>query len=276
MLHLTDWMTTAQRPFYSKIADEKHYYMHDHSFFEIFYVLDGTIIHDFKGKKEILQRGDCFFLLPEDVHNFNRTPEHHAKHRDIVMRKSFFKQVCNYISPTFYNEYKEKKFPMRTQLSENDIHKIENYLTNISFLPPQEDERAMTIAKIICVLLFDKLLSLEKVALPNYPEWLKALLKRFNDPHYFTQGLPKITEKCHYSQTHIGRVFKQYMHMTMTDYLNQVRLDYAANLLTSSQEPIARICMNSGFASIAYFNTIFKKKYGITPRAFRNRHSPKE
>ena len=63
--------------------------------------------------------------------------------------------------------------------------------------------------------------------------------------------------------------FKKYMNMTMTEYLNQTRLDYALNMIQNSNKNVLTIAQTLGFSSISYFNVIFKKRYGVTPLEVR-------
>ena len=65
------------------------------------------------------------------------------------------------------------------------------------------------------------------------------------------------------------RFFKQYMHMTCVEYLNQYRMDIAAGKLSAGTESITDIAMDAGFNNISYFNRVFKKSFGMTPREYR-------
>ncbi|MHA2779997.1 helix-turn-helix transcriptional regulator [Vibrio campbellii] len=51
--------------------------------------------------------------------------------------------------------------------------------------------------------------------------------------------------------------------------LNDVRLGISINYLTFTSYNVLKISELSGFNSSAYFCTIFKKKYGVTPQEFR-------
>ena len=59
------------------------------------------------------------------------------------------------------------------------------------------------------------------------------------------------------------------MNLTCIEYLNQYRLNMAARQLTATDLPVTTIALESGFNNISYFNRVFKKYFGITPREFR-------
>ena len=48
----------------------------------------------------------------------------------------------------------------------------------------------------------------------------------------------------------------------------------ASRLLISSDSSILAIASEVGFENLSYFNRIFKKRFGQTPREYRRRQSP--
>jgi AraC-like DNA-binding protein len=58
--------------------------------------------------------------------------------------------------------------------------------------------------------------------------------------------------------------------MTLTDYINGKRLEYAKSLLSGSSMYIQEIAEQCGFQTLNYFNRLFRRKYGKTPKEYRN------
>jgi AraC-like DNA-binding protein len=75
------------------------------------------------------------------------------------------------------------------------------------------------------------------------------------------------------SQFELSRIFASTFHMNFNSYVNESRLDYAANLLRQTDIPITDVMYSSGFGSQRTFNRVFKEKYHITPRDYRNQNS---
>ncbi|MBR3965612.1 MAG: helix-turn-helix domain-containing protein [Clostridia bacterium] len=73
------------------------------------------------------------------------------------------------------------------------------------------------------------------------------------------------------SYSYFSRFFKKAAGMSFTEYLNSVRIEKAAEMLTSSAKTVTEIAMDVGFSSTSYFIALFKKQKGITPAAYRGR-----
>jgi AraC-like DNA-binding protein len=71
------------------------------------------------------------------------------------------------------------------------------------------------------------------------------------------------------SVTAFCKFFKRATGLTVTDYLNDIRIGNACELLVESDLQIKEIAYQVGFQSLTYFNRVFLKKKNMTPRAFR-------
>lgn len=71
------------------------------------------------------------------------------------------------------------------------------------------------------------------------------------------------------SQQYLCKCFRKVTGRTIFDYIEQMRLQYSCYLLRTTQESITEIAMESGFNTVSYFNRIFKKYKGCTPRQYR-------
>jgi len=100
----------------------------------------------------------------------------------------------------------------------------------------------------------------------------KAALLRYIATHYTDPqlGLEEVVAGSGVSRTKINDVLKSELGMTFTGYLNKLRLTEAARLLSAnSSATVAEIAYSVGYASISYFNKLFKEEYGCTPKTFR-------
>jgi AraC-like DNA-binding protein len=71
------------------------------------------------------------------------------------------------------------------------------------------------------------------------------------------------------SETRFSRFFKRTTGHTFTDFVNQVRIHRACQLLMSSDRYVTNICYDVGFNNVANFNRRFLELKGATPTEFR-------
>ena len=268
---LNDWMTSPEIPFFSKItADDDSNIFHTHDFYEIFYILEGEISHNLNGSVTTLSRGNIVFLNRDDVHAFSREPGNACKHRDIIIRAEYFEEVCKFIGQEFYDAYLHNALPKVVMLPFDQIKQFEARIQNALLLPEAAGAKRKSIYKTLLVSLLGCLL--EKVTEQentNYPTWFNELLTRFHMIVYLKSGLDDILEPFHFNRSYLCRTFQKYMNCTMTDYLNNIRLEQAAFQLQYTDSTIITICNSVGFSSVSYFNKVFKEKYHVSPHTFR-------
>ncbi len=67
----------------------------------------------------------------------------------------------------------------------------------------------------------------------------------------------------------ISKLIKENLHISFTDYLNQLRITEVKRLLKETKLPISDIAYKVGYNNISHFNRVFKGMTGMTPKAFR-------
>lgn len=71
------------------------------------------------------------------------------------------------------------------------------------------------------------------------------------------------------SSSYLSALFKKETGQTITDYVNQRRVQYAIQLLSTTKLQIQTIAQNCGISDVNYFSKIFKKYTQKTPKEFR-------
>ena len=70
---------------------------------------------------------------------------------------------------------------------------------------------------------------------------------------------------CGYSPSYFARVFAGVYHTSPIQYVNQVRIRHAKNLLRTGQYTMGQIAQECGFSNVYYFSRCFKQLTGVTP-----------
>lgn len=91
--------------------------------------------------------------------------------------------------------------------------------------------------------------------------------------HYMEDiSLAQMAADLGYSPYVLSRVFSGTFHCNFNTYLNNIRLDHACNILCHTDQTITEAYENAGFSSQRTFNRVFREKYHMSPRDYRNIH----
>lgn len=94
---------------------------------------------------------------------------------------------------------------------------------------------------------------------------IQYITRRTNEPIQ----VGDVAEHVHRSRSWLGERFKAELGTDVSSYIMNARLEEARNLLTHSEKSLAEISNYLCFSSQAYFQNVFKKKFGITPTQYR-------
>ena len=275
---LNDWMTAPETPLYTKLIDDaQDKVYHSHQFYEIFYILEGTVEHRLNDTVETLKPGDVFFLNLRDAHIFLREEGNRCKHRDIVLRREFFEDTLDFLGAQLSADYRSDRLPKHIALPLSAIEDYEQRLRQLTLPAGAPSAYRLTGIRTLTVSLLEQLLHTEtELNRPRYPAWLEDLLTRLNDPAVMKAGLCDTLAAYHFDRAYMCRCFKQHLGCTMTEYVNDRRLEQEALRLQYADGSILSVSEEVGFSSVSYFNTIFKKKYGVSPKQFRRKQKTLE
>ena len=82
-------------------------------------------------------------------------------------------------------------------------------------------------------------------------------------------SLGDIAGHCGISATYLSRIFAQEKGKGVQEYLTDVRVRRAKELLADTNEKIYEIAAEVGYSDAVYFNKVFKKNAGVTPKEYR-------
>ena len=84
-------------------------------------------------------------------------------------------------------------------------------------------------------------------------------------------GLKNLATQLNVNSSYLSTLFKKETGSTLTEYVNQKRIEHAVFLLNSSSLQIQMIAQYSGIPDVNYFTKTFKKIIGITPKEYRDK-----
>ncbi|MDF2486517.1 MAG: hypothetical protein K0R46_2685, partial [Herbinix sp.] len=80
-----------------------------------------------------------------------------------------------------------------------------------------------------------------------------------------------LSESLNYSPNYIRSIFKKYTGETLLEYITNLRMERALQLLLDTTVRIGNISYKVGYSNPSYFCSQFNKKFGMTPQQYRSR-----
>lgn len=106
-------------------------------------------------------------------------------------------------------------------------------------------------------------------SLPAKSHSLVMQLQQYILVHYReTISVQDLAAHVELTPNYISSLFRQATGITLTEYIQQIRISAACDLLTGSQMNVSEISDYLGFCEPSYFNKVFKKITGILPSAY--------
>lgn len=259
--------------------------MHRHNYVEIMYVVQGSITHVIDGSELTLHKGDLLMLNQYVKHAIHR-----AEYEDIginfIALPEFFEVPLsmlhekNVLAEFIVGAFRQKNpvpHYLLFRLKENS--QIENLMENMieSMLHEHANEDVVNQYSMGLVFLYllNHLDDLSHNSSMDYKETIVQAVLEYINSDCKNANLTKIAQDTHQSVTVLSKLIKQKTGANFQDLLQQRRFQAAVQLLEETSLPIEDIALDVGYENQSYFFRQFKKRYGMTPRAYRLEHHSK-
>ena len=130
-------------------------------------------------------------------------------------------------------------------------------------MPPEELDRFVT-------RLFESLA--KQSASGSKKEVMHEIVAYVEDNYQNDIYLDFVADRFNLSPKYLSRAFKKYTNVRFVDYLNEIRISHAKELLNTTDETIMDIAKQVGFNSRNTFYRVFKNSQGVTPAEYRSKN----
>lgn len=101
------------------------------------------------------------------------------------------------------------------------------------------------------------------------PAWLTTLLAKLENAPVLWPDYDALARTCGLSLIHLRRLFAAATGQTLHDYILQLRMTRARDLLAQIDVPIKEVAARLGYEDVYYFTKQFRKIVGVPPAAYR-------
>ena len=103
-------------------------------------------------------------------------------------------------------------------------------------------------------------------------ERFRHLVAQMPDAELATRSLPELAKQLNCSERHFSRLFRAEFGVPLRKRQTELRLQRARQLLTDADAKVSMVAMESGYRHLGLFNAMFKKRFGVTPREWRQQN----
>ena len=236
--------------------------IHWHNYYEMEIIVSGSILHHVNGRDEILSRGSAYLLSPYDYHSLK------ANAGDVDIINISFSPESPDIRVSGFLEHLGKV--TACTFSEEELQFVDN---KISLLETELSCRENMAEIMASALLSEILIYTFRCAKCNFEKTIPVLVQKatasINANFRNDISLNSLAESLSVSPGYLGKAMSKSIGKTFNEYLCDIRLKYACNLLESSNMSIKEISETSGFNSTTYFLYVFTKRFGTSPGEYK-------
>lgn len=251
---------------------------HTHDFVEVVYMVKGSTTHMINGREIVLGEGELLFLgqrvrqaikkadMQDIAVNFIVLPEFFSSslsvmgEEDTPLKRFIVDCLCGGKSDSGYLHFKVA-----------DILPIQNLVENLIWTLINETQNKRMTNRLTMELLFLQLLSYtDCLAHDTYEEEVIVEILRYVETNYQNASLSEISGLLHHDACWLSREIKRKTGKNYIDLVQEKRLSQAAFYLKNTNMKISDISEAIGYENISYFHRLFAKKYGTSPKKYRD------
>jgi two-component system response regulator YesN len=171
-----------------------------------------------------------------------------------LVRFNLFYEITLFLEEIGYLHEFNESHPLKGMLQQDDVE----HTTLTQLL-----EQATTLIDYAVVQREQQKIRKYEFVIQKAKQYIEA------NYHKRTLQLADVAQHVHMSTSHLSTIFNQETGMGYTDYVGEVRIAKAKDLLANNQLRSAEIAYMVGFSDPHYFYNIFKKVTGMTSGAYR-------
>ncbi|WP_105616188.1 AraC family transcriptional regulator [Vallitalea okinawensis] len=245
--------------------------VHQHEFLTINYITSGTCDYIINDKSYLAKKGDIIILNPFTSHYKEITSTEdvsifHFGLNDIEIKgveKNRLQTSCPVLSikkykQELYNCYHE----IMTVQEKKDIGwELLNKALILKFL--------IIILKELSPINSEKIEHYFNFETYDKHTVVETIITYINENYMKKVSIEQFSQSTYLSSNYISKIFKEITGDTLINYLINLRIEKAKQILEEGHFTIQEVSQKVGYEDPYYFSKLFKKKYGCSPSEYK-------
>lgn len=242
---------------------------HLHNSIEFIYITEGTLELGMGQELFHMEEGDFAVIFPDVIHHYQ------------VFSPGENKAVYLWAKPALAGQFADmiqSSCPEDPVIKKEKVHRdIVNAVSCLRANRKEPDSSLVVEQAYVQILLARSIpcfRMMEKSSVESNDiiyQTVSYIARHFRDE----VSLEKMARDLGISKFTLSRVFSGTFHRNFNQFLNEQRLNYVTVHLECTDESITDICLDAGFESQRTFNRVFRERYRMTPREYRNLYKEK-
>ena len=171
-------------------------------------------------------------------------------------------------------QVREARVPLNRVVSLGDPSLVEKHLLEIhEELTSQGQPASMILRNLFQNMLHRLSRTIEDGTDARFPKRIPErflAVKKYIEAHCAERlTLTELAERAHLSVPHFCSEFRRYFEVSPVEYVIRLRMHAAVYYLRNINHSVSEVAALVGYDDIFYFSKLFKKRYGVSPRAMR-------
>lgn len=251
--------------------------LHWHNEFEINYMINGAAQFRCANKNIIAHKGDIILFTPNTVHSVYPYMDFNDSHDALVFSSEMFglasddRSVATLIRPIMNGNLEITSHITSNKPYYAEIKKCTESIFNcVKTNSAQYDLLLKSeLLKLLWILSENGEIRKSAFAVSTELDGLKPAIQYISENYRDDITISKLSEISHLSKSYFMNRFKQYFNIGAMEYIIQLRIKSACEILKNSNKTITQISSECGFNNLSNFNRQFKKIVGCTPKEYR-------
>lgn len=214
-----------------------------------------------------MEKNTVFFMGGGTSHALKKLSKN-ANHFTFFFRREYFDEFCKHYFPGHpaIATTRYRQTTVDPQIADFLLHEAEKMVGSRT-AANHGDQLETFLHNLVYFTFLDDSIPVESTTKNKHGYHLKIHLDRYE---FLQIGLEEVYKQFPVSKVTLIKQFKEETGRTITEYRNEKRMEYAAQLLTKWDRTIAEIANKVGISSLSYFSRQFKARYGMLPKEYRD------
>lgn len=219
-----------------------------------------------------LKPGDAFLICPQQMHAYENIAEE---------RVTWLFWAFNVENNPGLNALGQRKLKVTDAIDDMLQSLAATYLETKPSMIAESNALNLKCSILLEQIVTHNALSAEvREASSNEVDYTDHLLQAIND--YISENLneritlSELAKAVGYSESHLRRLFKQRVNISLGKYIRELRLKRSITMVIATDQSMTEIAYDCGYNSLSTFYRMFHETVGCAPKDFRRKYRSKE